>query len=66
VRDPSGAVCAAVGVSGPIERIRTSSFKTLALDVIQAADGISETLRAGSVAPATASSARRLSVKTAI
>jgi DNA-binding IclR family transcriptional regulator len=65
VRDPSGAVCAAVGVSGPIERIRPSSFKTLALDVIQAADGISETLRAGSVAPATASSARRLSVRTA-
>lgn len=61
VRDPSGAVCAAVGLSGPIDRMRPSSFKALAIDVIQAANGISEALRAGSVAPASAITTKRLS-----
>jgi DNA-binding IclR family transcriptional regulator len=47
VRDPSGNVVAAVGVSGPIERMRPSSFKTLAADVIQAAAGIGQALHTG-------------------
>jgi IclR family KDG regulon transcriptional repressor len=44
VRDPAGRVVAAVGVSGPIERLRPSSFKALAIDVIRAAEGVGAAL----------------------
>ncbi len=44
VRDPGGRVVAAIGVSGPIERLRPSSFKTLSVDVIRAAEGIGAAL----------------------
>lgn len=47
VRDPSGQVVAAIGISGPIDRLRPSSFKTLATDVIDAARGIDLALRSG-------------------
>jgi len=44
VRDPSGRVVAAVGVSGPIERLRPSSLRALSADVIRAADGVGAAL----------------------
>jgi DNA-binding IclR family transcriptional regulator len=44
VRDPSGRVVAAVGLSGPIERLRPSTLKALAADVIRAADGVGAAL----------------------
>ena len=40
VRDPSGRVVAAVGLSGPIERLRPATLKALSADVIRAADGV--------------------------
>ena len=44
VRDPGGRVVAAVGVSGPIERLRPSGFKALSADVIRAAEGVAAAL----------------------
>ena len=44
VRDPGGRVVAAVGVSGPIERLRPSGFKALSVDVIRAAEGVGAAL----------------------
>ena len=57
VRDPGGRVVAAVGVSGPIDRLRPSGFKALSLDVIRAADGVSAAL-AGSDRTPTRAGAR--------
>lgn len=51
VRDPGGRVVAAVGVSGPIERLRPSSFKALSADVIRAADGVADALAGRSRIP---------------
>jgi IclR family KDG regulon transcriptional repressor len=45
VRDPGGMVIAAIGVSGPIERLRPARLKTLSADLIRAADGITAALR---------------------
>jgi DNA-binding IclR family transcriptional regulator len=47
VRDPSGQVIAAIGLSGPIDRMRPSLFKSLSIDVIKAAEGIANSLRSG-------------------
>lgn len=47
VRDPAGQVIAAIGVSGPVDRLRPSRFKALSVDVIAAADGISSAIGAG-------------------
>jgi hypothetical protein len=52
VRDPSGRVVAAVGVSGPIERLRPSTFKALSADVIRAADGAGAALAGDARSPA--------------
>lgn len=41
IRGPDSRVIAAVGISGPAERIKVSMFKTLAVTVIDAAEGIS-------------------------
>ncbi len=38
--DPSGAVIAAIGLSGPIERLRPSQFKSMSVELIRAATGI--------------------------
>jgi IclR family KDG regulon transcriptional repressor len=51
VRDPSGRVVAAVGLSGPIERLRPSTFKALSADVIRAADGAGAALAGDGRAP---------------
>jgi hypothetical protein len=51
VRDPGGTVIAAIGVSGPIERLRPARLKSLSADLIQAADGITAALR-GDARPA--------------
>ncbi|MFZ4758175.1 MAG: IclR family transcriptional regulator [Burkholderiaceae bacterium] len=51
VRDPSGRVVAAVGLSGPIERLRPSTLKALAADVIRAADGVGAALAGRAGAP---------------
>lgn len=59
VRDPSGQVVAAVGLSGPIERLRPSSFKTLSVDVIRAAQGIGEALAGDPRLPAPLAARRR-------
>lgn len=44
VRDPNGRVIAALGLSGPIERLRPASLKALAADVVRAADSLSGAL----------------------
>ena len=59
VRDPSGRVVAAVGLSGPIERLRPSSFKSLSADVIRAAEGTSAALAGEGRAPARLAAAPR-------
>ena len=51
VRDPGGTVIAAIGVSGPIERLRPARLKILSADLIQAANGITAALR-GDARPA--------------
>jgi IclR family KDG regulon transcriptional repressor len=51
VRDPGGRVIAAVGLSGPIDRLRPSSFRTLAVDVIRAAEGVGAALAGDDSAP---------------
>jgi DNA-binding IclR family transcriptional regulator len=38
-------VIAAIGVSGPIERLRPARLKSLSADLIRAADGITAALR---------------------
>ncbi|MEI7444278.1 MAG: IclR family transcriptional regulator [Burkholderiales bacterium] len=60
VRDPSGRVVAAVGLSGPIERLRPSNLKALSADVIRAAEGVGTSLAGGALAPPRASPARRV------
>lgn len=44
IRDARGRVVAAVGISGPAERIKPSLFKPLAAKVMTAADGITRAL----------------------
>jgi IclR family transcriptional regulator, KDG regulon repressor len=51
IRDPAGRTVAAIGLSGPIERLRPSSFKSLAVDVLAAAAGISAALAGESARP---------------
>lgn len=55
IRDPGGRVVAAIGVSGPIERLRASTLKALALEVAAAAQAIGDAL----AGPACAGGARR-------
>jgi len=50
VRGPTGAVIAAVGISGPIDRLRPATVKALAGDVMRAADGMRAAL-AGDTRP---------------
>lgn len=38
--DPAGGVIAAIGVSGPIERLRPSQFKAMSVELIKGATGI--------------------------
>lgn len=52
VRDPSGRVIAAVGVSGPAERLRAAHFKGLGDTVIAAATRIEDGIRHGPAATA--------------
>ncbi len=52
VRDPSGQVVAALGVSGPIDRLRPSGYKALSADVIRAADGVTAALAGDERGPA--------------
>jgi IclR family transcriptional regulator, KDG regulon repressor len=52
VRSPDGRVVAAIGLSGPIDRLRPSSFKALSVDVIRAAEGIAAVLAGRGVDPA--------------
>jgi DNA-binding IclR family transcriptional regulator len=47
IRDPSGHVIAAIGLSGPAERLRPSMFKTLSEPVIEAALGVSGAFAGG-------------------
>jgi DNA-binding IclR family transcriptional regulator len=49
---PDGAVIAAVGISGPIDRLRPTTVKALAGDVVRAADGMRAALAGDSRAPA--------------
>jgi IclR family transcriptional regulator, KDG regulon repressor len=51
IRDPAGRVIAAIGLSGPIERMRPSSFKSLAVDVVEAATGVSAALAGRAAQP---------------
>lgn len=44
VRDPGARVIAAVGLSGPIERLRPATLKALSADVIRAAEGVGAVL----------------------
>lgn len=50
IRDAQGHVIAAVGISGPIERLKPAMFKTLAGHVVAAAQGISVGLGANPLA----------------
>jgi len=44
VRDPGERVIAAIGLSGPIERLRPAGLRLLSADVIRAAEGVSAAL----------------------
>jgi DNA-binding IclR family transcriptional regulator len=61
VRDRDGRVVAALGISGPIDRLRPSTFKAFSADVIRAADGVGEALAGpvGRAADATGAAASR-------
>lgn len=48
IRGSDGRVLAALGISGPAERIKPSAFKALAAHVIAAADGVGHELSPGS------------------
>ncbi|ODU66515.1 MAG: hypothetical protein ABT05_05170 [Lautropia sp. SCN 66-9] len=48
IRDPAGRVVAAIGVSGPAERLRPSLFKALGQDVIAAAAAVEHDYGGGS------------------
>jgi len=48
IRGSDGRVLAALGLSGPAERIKPSSFKTLAAHVVAASEGVSAALSPGS------------------
>jgi DNA-binding IclR family transcriptional regulator len=52
IRDVRQNVVAAIGISGPASRIRPAMFKTLALHVLEAAEGISLELTGASVSDA--------------
>jgi DNA-binding IclR family transcriptional regulator len=54
VRDPGGRVVAAVGLSGPIERLRASTLKTRAVDVVRAAQGVQAALAGDARLPSAA------------
>jgi IclR family KDG regulon transcriptional repressor len=51
VRSPDGAVIAAIGISGPIERLRPATVRTLSADVLRAARGIGASLAGDPRAP---------------
>lgn len=59
VHDPTGQVVAALGVSGPVERLRPSGYKAVSADVIRAADGIAAALAGDDRVPSRAGAARR-------
>ncbi|MFM1990144.1 MAG: hypothetical protein RJA99_3101 [Pseudomonadota bacterium] len=59
VRDPSGRVVAAVGLSGPIDRLRPSNLKALSADVIRAAAGVGAALAGDAGLPSRGTAARR-------
>lgn len=59
IRDPGGRVIAAVGISGPIERLRPSAHQTLSADLLQAAAGITASLAGDAIAPGAATGAAR-------
>ena len=48
IRDPAGQVIAAIGLSGPADRLRPSTFDAVAGPVIEAAGAISSALSGGS------------------
>jgi DNA-binding IclR family transcriptional regulator len=58
VRDPSGRVVAALGLSGPIERLRPAACKALSADVIRAAEGVRAVLAGQGRAPVTGTARR--------
>lgn len=60
VRAPSGRVVAALGLSGPLERLRPAALTTLSADVIRAAEGVGAALAGDPVAPPSAAPARHL------
>jgi len=47
IHDPSGSVIAAIGVSGPAERMRTARFKGLGVEVVAAAAEVEQALSDG-------------------
>jgi len=51
VRDPGARVIAAIGLSGPIERLRPAGLRLLAAEVIRAAEGVSASLAGAPTAP---------------
>ncbi|MCF3629946.1 IclR family transcriptional regulator [Thalassospiraceae bacterium LMO-SO8] len=52
IHDPAGGVIAAIGVSGPAERLRPGRFKALGVEVTEAAGAVERAL-AGGAAPLT-------------
>jgi len=50
IHDPAGGVIAAIGVSGPAERLRPGRFKALGVEVTKAADAVERALT-GDAAP---------------
>jgi IclR family KDG regulon transcriptional repressor len=54
VRGPDGSVIAAVGISGPIDRLRPTTVKALAGEVLRAASGIGASLAGADGTPAPA------------
>lgn len=50
IRDPAGQVVAAIGVSGPSDRVRPAHFKALGREVLQAAAEVERALAEGGTA----------------
>lgn len=64
IRDPSGKVVAAIGVSGPAERLRPSLFKALGAEVMAAAAVIERAWGVGAGASASAGAGPDMGART--
>jgi IclR family transcriptional regulator, KDG regulon repressor len=65
IRDPGGRVIAAVGISGPIDRLKLSGHAALTADLLQAAAGVAASLAGDATAPTAGTAAMATMATTA-